>query len=123
MTHFCPCCGCDQLQRKPYENYPEDGHLLDLSPPYETHWGQASYNICPCCGYEYGYDDRPMLAENAQSFKQYLEYWFKEEGALWMVPEDKPQNWDLILQLKKARIEVPLYIQVTRQLSGKKTKQ
>ena len=51
---ICPVCG-----------YP------DLSqPPYDDH-GDPSYEICACCGFEFGYDD----AVRDYSFERYRDEW------------------------------------------------
>ena len=42
----CPVCGYQHLSQPPY-----DGH------------GCASFDICPCCGTEFGYDDSSATHE------------------------------------------------------------
>lgn len=42
MKYNCSVCGYNNLNFKPY---------------YEN--GYASFQICPCCGFEFGYDDFP----------------------------------------------------------------
>jgi hypothetical protein len=36
--------------------------------------GQASYEVCPCCGFEFGNDDNPGMAEPV-SFDEYRAEW------------------------------------------------
>lgn len=40
MINVCPVCGYDKLYEPPYDNY-----------------GLGSYEICPCCGFQFGVDD------------------------------------------------------------------
>jgi hypothetical protein len=69
----CPVCGSEELQVKPYETWPPpDG--MQLSPPYEDLLGQASYEVCPNCGFEFGNDDNPGTAP-PQSFEDYRAEW------------------------------------------------
>lgn len=117
-TYTCPCCGYNQLDVNPYKNMPENPHPITVDPPYEDHWGMASYEVCSCCGFEYGNDDMPMDEENKMSFKEYLREWVKGEDAKWFEPEKRPSSWDLSRQLTAAGIEVPDYIKAQRQLSS-----
>lgn len=62
-------------------------------------WGEdgssPSYNICPCCGVEFGYEDYTV-----ESVKRYRMIWIRN-GAIWFIPKEKPQGWNLDIQLKK----------------------
>lgn len=58
---MCLCCGYPDLDCRPYENVPDDPHPISLDPPYGDHWGIPSYEVCPCCGFEFGNDDNPGL--------------------------------------------------------------
>ena len=77
MSNTCPVCGFDGLKE----------------PPYDDH-GFPSYIICPCCGYEYGYDDNNLNL----SFETYRHKWITA-GANWFIPCEKPTNWNLQEQL------------------------
>lgn len=69
MTHQCPVCGFGMDE-----------------PP-------ANYNICPCCGTEFGYHDR-----NA-SIVQLRANWIRD-GLRWWSPVDSvPENWDPSIQV------------------------
>ena len=61
-------------------------------------WGEdgnsPTYEICPCCGVEFGYEDY-----TAESAKQYREKWI-HEGANWFQPKQQPENWDRQQQSK-----------------------
>jgi hypothetical protein len=50
---------------------------------------RSSYDICSCCGCEYGYDD----------IEQHYEEWVKD-GCEWFTPEDKPKSWSLDKQIE-----------------------
>jgi hypothetical protein len=55
-------------------------------------WGKdgncPTYEICPCCGVEFGNEDCTK-----EFTKQYREKWINE-GAKWFAPEEKPKNWN-----------------------------
>lgn len=57
------------------------GYLSDLLP-----WGEdgrsASFEICPCCGVEWGYED--SLPQGVRAYRQ---EWL-ERGAPWFTPEE-----------------------------------
>lgn len=76
-NNMCPVCGFPGL----------------LEPAYNAD-GAPSYEICPCCGFEFGFDD---LSEGV-SHADYREKWIAE-GAQWFDPEQKPADWDLQAQL------------------------
>ncbi len=78
MKYICPVCGYPYLQ----------------SPPYDSD-GNPSYDICDCCGFEFGFDD----ANNGVSFKDYREKWIAN-GNKWFWPDKKPSNWSLKKQIK-----------------------
>ena len=74
--YICPVCGFPDLDEPPYDN------------------GNPSYNICDCCGFEFGYDD----GSEEMSFETYRKKWI-DEGAKWFTKESKPNNWNLKQQL------------------------
>lgn len=78
VYNFCSICG-----------YP----LGDYSP-----WGDdgkmPTYDICPCCGVEWGYEDY-----TPESRKEYRNKWIVA-GAKWFDPQKKPANWNLEKQLR-----------------------
>jgi len=53
-----------------------------------------TYEICPCCGVEFGNEDY-----NIEATKQYRENWIRE-GLNWFNPNKKPENWDKKSQFK-----------------------
>ena len=104
--YTCPSCGYFGLHCPPYEkmgNPPWEDHG---EPPYCQKYGEPSYDVCPCCAYEFGVEDMPMHLENTTTFQDYLRNQIKE-GFVWFLPDLKPQDWDLADQLKKAGIINP----------------
>lgn len=53
----------------------------------------ASFEICDCCGVEFGYEDCTLTA-----IKSYRQEWLKN-GAQWFHGEYKPSGWSLDKQL------------------------
>lgn len=64
----------------------------------EFPWGQdgdcPNYDICHCCGVEFGYQDHFV-----ESCRKYRRNWI-EKGARWRAPEFRPVDWSLEEQLK-----------------------
>lgn len=62
-------------------------------------WGEdgetPTYEICPCCGVEFGNEDYTL-----QSVRNYRTKWL-ENSAKWFEPRQKPNYWDLEEQMKK----------------------
>jgi hypothetical protein len=80
--YICPICGYDKLDEKPYDND-----------------GNPSYEICPCCGFEFGFDDE----SEGKSFEGYREEWL-HNGVEWFDLKLKPKDWNLKTQLKNINI-------------------
>ncbi|MCD8032141.1 MAG: hypothetical protein LUF85_15295 [Bacteroides sp.] len=61
-------------------------------------WGEngktPTYEICPCCGVEFGVEDYTK-----ESTKEYREKWI-ESGCQWFDKKEKPENWNLSLQME-----------------------
>ncbi|HGF2651789.1 TPA: hypothetical protein ACWXKB_005314 [Escherichia coli] len=74
--YVCRVCGAEQ----PEAPWGDDG---------ET----PTYDICNCCGVEFGYEDSTV-----QSIKKYKAKWL-DSGAKWMNKESEPQNWSVDEQL------------------------
>jgi len=81
MKYTCPICGYPDLTESPYDSD-----------------GQPSYEICDCCGFEFGFDDK----SNEKSFDQYRKEWISR-GAKWFCPGKKPTDWNLDMQLKSIK--------------------
>lgn len=76
--YTCPVCGFRGL----------------VEPPYNAH-RVPSHEICPCCGFEFGFDD----VAKEESYESFRLNWITN-GAQWFQPELKPNKWDLDTQLK-----------------------
>jgi len=60
-------------------------------------WGEdgdsPTFNICDCCGVEFGYEDSTL-----DGVKRFRKLW-RERGAPWFRPQARPPGWDLEQQL------------------------
>jgi len=78
MDYMCPVCG-----------------FLGLTePPYNAD-GDGSFEICPCCGFEFGFDD----GSEGVTHEEFRSRWLAS-GAEWFDPDQKPADWDLQAQLR-----------------------
>jgi len=77
--YVCPVCGYSHLDEAAYDGF-----------------GCASYNICPCCGTEFGYDD--SVVAHADLRKK----WISNGMQWWSKHQLKPDGWDPNKQLKEA---------------------
>lgn len=118
LKFTCPVCGWDKLDCKPYENMPPLSQTHRVQPPYENVWGFPSYEVCECCGFEFGNDDNGMDASSNFSFESYLREWFDKQKCEWFTPSKKPDNWSLIQQLENAGLDIPPYIRATHLLKS-----
>lgn len=78
MKYLCPVCGYTELTQKPYDES-----------------GYPSYEVCPCCGFEFGFDDLSMH----ETYESYRKRWL-DNGAVWFSETKKPNDFDLDAQLK-----------------------
>ena len=85
--YVCPVCGYDGLEESAYDKT-----------------GEPSFEICSCCGFEFGFDD---FSEH-KTFEQYREEWIKN-GAKWLNINEKPKNWILEEQLKNIKSKKRLF--------------
>jgi hypothetical protein len=81
--YTCPVCGFGDL----------------LEPPYNAS-GRGSFEICPSCGFEFGYDDE----SEGISHEAHRASWLAG-GAEWFDPDARPQGWDLATQLARIGIQ------------------
>ena len=65
---LCPICGFQEL---PFQPYSQD---------------QASFEICPSCFNQFGYDDASV------AHTELREQWLTE-GMPWKSQEDEPEHW------------------------------
>ncbi|NWA64104.1 hypothetical protein HX773_24715 [Pantoea sp. B9002] len=75
--YFCRVCGLEQLD-----------------PPWGDDGKSATFDICDCCGVEFGYEDATL-----SGIKRYREKWLTN-GAKWNITKSIPDNWMLHQQLK-----------------------
>lgn len=65
-------------------------------PPYDER-DIASDEICPCCGFHYGYDD---YDKDKTIYKIWREEWIKK-GHIWFSKGRlQPKGWDHKMQMK-----------------------
>jgi len=61
-------------------------------------WGEDGatpiFEICPCCGVEFGYEDRTY-----ETVKMFREKWLLA-GSKWFMQKEKPLEWNLEEQLR-----------------------
>ena len=79
MENICPVCGYNNL----------------YDPPYNSE-GLGSFEICPCCGFEFGCDDFPNKVE---AHEQWRKKWIAQ-GFRWFSQCRLPPNgWEPQIQL------------------------
>ena len=67
---------------------------LEQSVPQWGEDGQSpTYNICECCGVEFGYEDATLTG-----IKKYRDKWI-QSGAKWNCQQSKPIHWSVDSQL------------------------
>ena len=101
-SYTCPCCGYLGLSMPSYAHALRPPFSKEISPPYSQYLGEPSYQVCPCCGYEFGNDDEPGTGAPI-SFERYLRDWINQ-GCIWHEPAKSPLNWSLAKQLAAAEI-------------------
>lgn len=75
---ICPVCGFDRLTEPAYDNF-----------------GCASFDICPCCGTEFGYDDVKYLHTELRNV------WISNGMKWWSSNMAPPDNWSPVAQINK----------------------
>lgn len=79
--YMCPVCG-----------------FVGLNEPPFNEKNEASYEICACCGFEFGFDE----GDGEDKYSTFRSNWIKN-GAKWFLPTRKPNEWDLKEQLKNLK--------------------
>lgn len=102
-TFTCPCCGWSGLTAPAYERIGSPPWAPHGKPPYESKYGMPSYEVCDCCGFEFGNDDNPGTGTPV-TFDEYLREWI-ENGCKWTDGSKMPKGWNLDAQLKRANIQ------------------
>lgn len=107
LIYHCPSCGYPGLDSKPYNEMPQVIDLSKVKPPYCEFWGNPSYEVCDCCGFEFGFDDDPGGTAKAETFDEYLAHWISK-GCQWFTPKKRPHDWSIEDQLESAGIKIPI---------------
>lgn len=82
--YICPVCGFNDLEESPFDQQ-----------------GTPSYEICSCCGFEFGFDG----ANNQIVFTDFRHRWIKN-GTQWFIPKLKPKGWDFKSQLSNLNKDI-----------------
>jgi hypothetical protein len=77
VEHHCRVCG-----------------LHHLDPPWGDDGKCPTYEICDCCGVEFGYEDATL-----EGVKKARSEWLAK-GSQWFSPEARPSDWDQEAQLR-----------------------
>lgn len=83
MNFVCPICGFDDLFESPYDEN-----------------GLGSYEICPCCGFQFGNDDYP---DKEKQIHQWRATWISNGHKWFSDSRQPPKNWDWKNQLKNIK--------------------
>lgn len=103
--NHCPVCGWNGLEAPAYANLTDIAAAHVAKPPYAAHFGEPSFQMCLCCGYEFGYHDEPETGRPV-SFANHLKEWMAE-GATWFDDARTPQGWRIQDQLRGQKIPEP----------------
>ncbi|GKX55261.1 hypothetical protein SOASR030_13730 [Leminorella grimontii] len=66
-----------------------------LEPPWGDDGDSPNYDICDCCGAEFGYEDASL-----DTLKVYRAKWLGN-GANWNHKKSQPDDWSLEAQLSR----------------------
>lgn len=80
--HYCRVCG-----------------FFIKDKPWGSDGKSPTYDICPCCGVEFGNEDYSI-----DSIRKYRTHWINA-GTAWFDTNQKPDNWNLEEQLDNIPIE------------------
>lgn len=76
----CPACGYSGLK----------------SPPHNPVSGGASDEICPCCGFQFGFDDD----DRHISYEEWRVQWVSNGMRWFSAGQNPPDNWDAASQVR-----------------------
>jgi len=79
--NICFVCGFDGLEEPAYNEIKE-----------------PSYEVCPCCGFEFGVDE----TGDPDRYGSFRSKWISA-GAEWFLPDKKPKDWSLEKQLENTK--------------------
>jgi transcription elongation factor Elf1 len=80
MKFVCPVCGFNELPEPAYD---------------ET--GTSSFEICPCCGTEFGYDDSSV------KHSELRKKWISAGAKWWSKAQRTPLGWNAAQQLHNVK--------------------
>src|SRR5205823_3276782 len=77
-SFHCPACGFGEL----------------LEPPWRD-GAEASHDLCPCCGIQFGLDDQADgdIERRAEVHRRWRARWI-EQGSRWFSSDPSPPLWD-----------------------------
>ena len=81
MSYVCPVCGWPEL----------------MDPPHSESNG-PSFEICPCCGFQFGYDDD----DQGFTYAAWRERWIQNGMTWWSNGRPASPAWDARQQLARA---------------------
>jgi len=104
----CPVCGFPGLSSAPYGEWPGLPIPEGAHPPYDEQFGGASFEICPSCGFQFGYDDHPGASGSATSFEEYRQRWVATGCEWWFSSRSRqPAGWNGTQQMVDAGLGSP----------------
>jgi len=83
MKHTCLVCGWPDLHEPPRNS--ENG---------------ASFEICPSCGFQFGFDDD----DHGLTYEAARAAWIKSGMKWWSEARPSPRHWDATKQLTSAHL-------------------
>lgn len=69
--------------------------LKQLEPPWGEDGLTPTFEICPCCGVEFGYEDNNVL-----STRKFRKEWVAN-GKKWFSLNEKPPDWQFKEQIEQ----------------------
>lgn len=102
IKHYCPCCGFADLSAPAYRLLGSPPWPNHGPPPYELRYGLPSYDVCYCCGFEFGNDDNPGTSAPV-TFEAYRATWIAD-GCPWFDASKRPSGWLADEQMSAAGI-------------------
>jgi ribosomal protein L37E len=91
MKNYCPSCGYPELGAPAYQRIGSPPWFHPGPPPYEQWYGNPSYEVCACCGFEFGNDDNPGTAL-PYTFEEFRREWIAA-GHQWFDESKRPAAW------------------------------
>jgi hypothetical protein len=82
MKHRCPVCAWPKL-----------------AEPARSASGGASFEICPCCGFEFGVSDD----DAGMSYAEWRERWIRDGMKWWSPSHPAPARWSAKRQLARLK--------------------